>query len=102
MSATGTGIQLLFLGSLIPALIIFLFCLIYFKNRKIHELVIDFTIFIIFFYLILILFWVDTHNNVFNTPFKFLLDTFSLNVGWPFNLTNGNYTFSVMYLIYIY
>ncbi len=94
LSATGTGIQLLFLGSLIPALIIFLFCLIYFKNRKIHELVIDFTIFIIFFYLILVLFWVDTHNDIFILPFKFLLDTFSLDVGWPFNLTNGNYTFS--------
>ena len=27
-------------------------------------------------------------------PFSFLLDTFSLDVGWPFNLTNKEYTFS--------
>ena len=30
-----------------------------------------------------------THNNIFILPFSFLLDSFSLDVGWPFNLTNN-------------
>ena len=93
MSALGTGIQLLFLGSLAPILIIFLIYLIFKKKKRFNEILSIF-IYFIFFYLILVLFWVDTHNNVFVLPFKFLLDSFSLDVGWPFNLTNGEYTFS--------
>ena len=94
LSALGTGIQLLFLGSLTPILIIFLVYLIILKKRKIREILIDLIIYFIFFYLILVLFWVDTHSNIFILPFSFLLDSFSLDVGWPFNLTNNKYTFS--------
>ena len=93
LSALGTGIQLLFLGSLTPILIIFSI-FNYFKKRKIREILIDLIIYFIFFYLILVLFWVDTHSNIFILPFSFLLDSFSLDVGWPFNLTNNKYTFS--------
>ena len=94
LTALGTGIQLLFLGSLIPIVIIFLLNLIILKIKKFSEIFLDFIIFLILFYCILILFWVDTHQNIFVLPFKFFIDTLSLEVGWPFNLTNGEYTFS--------
>ncbi len=94
LSALGTGIQLLFIGSLVPILIIFLVYLVFYKKKKIIEIIYDLTVYFIFFYLILVLFWVDTHSNIFVLPYSFFLDTFSLDVGWPFNLTNNEYTLS--------
>ena len=94
LSALGTGIQPLFLGSLAPILIIFLIYLIFKKKRKIDKLLLDFIIYFVFFYFILVLFWVDTHSNIFILPLSFVLNSFSFDVGWPFNLTNGVYTFS--------
>ena len=94
LSALGTGIQLLFLGSLAPILIIFFTYLILIKKKRLNKILLDFVIYFIFFYFILVLFWVDTHSNVIILPFSFLIDSFSLDVGWPFNLTNGEYTFS--------
>ena len=92
--AAGTGIQLLFLGSLLPILIMFLTFLLISKKKQIREILSDFIICFLFFYSILILFWIDTHDNIFVLPLSFLLDTFSMDVGWPFNLTNKEYTFS--------
>lgn len=94
LSALGTGIQLLFLGSLAPILLIFLVYLITYRKRKISEIFTDFAIYLIFFYIILILFWVDAHSNIFTLPLSFFLNTFSIDVGWPFNLTNNEYTLS--------
>ncbi len=94
LSALGTGIQLLFMGSLIPIIMIFFINLFFFSRKKLKDALIDILIYLIFFYLILILFWVDTHGNIFTYPFKFFLKTLSLNVGWPFNLINGSYIFS--------
>ena len=49
--------------------------------------------FLFFFYFILVLFWVDTHDNIIKLPFSFFIKTFSMDVGWPFNLLNGDYLF---------
>ena len=108
LSALGTGIQLLFLGSLMPLVIIFFSVLFFSKKLRSTEIILDFSIYIIFFYFVLILFWVDTHSNILVLPFSYFMETLSLKVGWPYNLVGGEYTFSndvsSMYLLtnYLY
>ncbi len=94
LSALGTGIQLFFLGSLAPILIIFLFYFIVSKKKNLITIFTDLFIYFLFFYSILLLFWVDTHSNVLILPFRYFMETFSLSVGWPFNLVNGKYVLS--------
>ena len=91
LAALGTGIQLLFLGSLIPILLIFLILILILKKKSIKTILFDFFIFLIFFYFILILFWVDAHSNIILQPYNFFIKTFSMEIGWPFSLLNGIY-----------
>ena len=91
LSALGTGVQLLFLGSLIPIILIFLMMVLFFKKKSLKILLTDFILFLFLFYFVLILFWVDTHSNIIKLPFEFFIKTLSINVGWSFNLLNGDY-----------
>ena len=93
LAALGTGIQLLFLGSLIPIILIFLTVMLL-KKENLKTIFFDFLIFLFSFLAILILFWVDTHSNIFLKPIEILIRSFSMKIGWPFNLVNGNYYFS--------
>ena len=49
LSALGTGIQLLFMGSLIPIIIIFFINLFFFSRKKLKDTLIDILIYLIFF-----------------------------------------------------
>ena len=81
LAALGTGIQLLFLGSLIPILLIFLILILILKKREsIKTILLIFFIFLIFFYFILILFWVDAHSNIILQPYNFFIKTFSMEI----------------------
>ena len=91
LSALGTGVQLLFLGSLIPIILIFLMMVLFIKKKSLKILLTDFILFLFLFYFVLILFWVDTHSNIIKLPFEFFIKTLSINVGWSFNLLNGDY-----------
>ncbi len=91
LSALGTGIQLLFLGSLIPIVIIFLTIILFNKIKSLKIMLIDFILFFLFFYFILVLFWVETHSNILLMPIALLIKSFTIEVGWPFNLLNGIY-----------
>jgi len=79
LAALATGINLFFLGSLIP---IFLFILIdiFFLKKFVCEafnkkkLLIDIGRAFIIFYFLLIMFWIDTHPNIFVLPFNFFLE----------------------------
>jgi len=101
LSAIATGIQLVFLGSLIP-IFLFLILDIFFYRKltsikfNIKKFFYDIIKCFVIFYFFLILFWVDTYPNILLLPFKFLLGTLSENywTGWPFNLINGNYYFA--------
>ena len=93
-AALGSGIQLLFLGSTLPILIFFLYNYFIINKKKLFTLFYDFLIFFIIFYFILILFWVDTHQNIFLMPYKYFLTTLTLDIGWPFNVLNGEYFYS--------
>lgn len=91
LSALGTGVQLLFLGSLIPVILIFMMIVLFFKKKSFKILLTDFILFFFLFYFVLVLFWVDTHDNIIKLPFEFLIKTLSIDVGWSFNLLNGDY-----------
>lgn len=101
LAATATGIQLVFLGSLLPILLflildIFLLKKLTPKDFVIKKFIYDIIKCFIAFYFFIIIFWIDSHSNILVLPFKFLLTTFSevYWTGWPFNLINGNYYFS--------
>ena len=99
--ALSTGIQLFFLGSLIPIFLFFLLEIFFFKkiidenfNKKkfLYDLIKCFIV----FYFLLILFWIDVHPNILVLPFKIFMSALSNSyaTGWPFNLVNGNYYLS--------
>ena len=101
IAAIATGIQLVFLGSLIPILL-FTFMEIYYfkkiinknfiKKKFFYDLVKCFLV----FYFLLVLFWIDAHTNIFMVPFEIITNMLTGNfwTGWPYNLINGNYYFS--------
>ena len=96
----GSGVRLLFIGTLIP-LIIFIFADIFFfkkficKKFSIKIFFIDLVKIIISSYLLIILFWAPTHSNIFILPFTFFLELFSMSwAGWPLILLNEEYYFS--------
>ena len=78
-----------------PILILFLINIVFFKKISLKIVFLDIFLFLIFFYSILILFWVDTHNNIILQPINFFLKSLTIDAGWPFNLVNGNYFSSV-------
>ncbi len=98
LSAVGTGINLFFFGSLIP-IIIFFFLEIFIFNKfnnpeiKIKKFFGDFLKGFLLFYFILVLFWIDTHPNIFVLPFKYFYEwAFSeLWRGYFYILLNGDY-----------
>jgi len=102
LAALSSGIQLFFLGSLIPIFLfvlfeIFLFKKIINKNFDKKKFLYDLIKSIIVFYFLLILFWIDVHPNILVLPFKIFMAVLSdtlFMTGWPTNLVNGNYYLS--------
>lgn len=99
--ALGTGIQKVFLGSLLPLIILTIvdvfYAKVFLKNEiKFTKFIKDFILSFLVFYFILVLFWIDAHNDIFLFPIKSLLSTFSDNfwTGWAYNVLNGEYFFS--------
>ena len=98
LAAVGTGINLFFLGSLIPLFIFFIveiFFIKKFNKSKIlpKKIIKDLLICFAIFYSILILFWIDTHENILVLPFSLFSEwAFSdLWRGYPYLLLNGEY-----------
>jgi len=101
LAALATGIQIFFLGSLIPIFIFILLEVFIFKkiihnnfNKKVFFYDLLKSLFI--FYFLLIIFWIDTHPNIFVLPYKIFMSALSNSymTGWPFNLVNGTYYLS--------
>ncbi len=98
LSAVGTGINLFFLGSLLPLLVFFLIEKFVFKklnSKKIEtrKFLSDFIKGFLIFYFTLVLFWIDTHPNIFILPFKFFHEWFFSDLwrGYFYILVNGEY-----------
>ena len=98
LAAVGTGINLFFLGSLIPLFIFFViefFFLNKLNKNKIlpKKIIIDILFCILIFYASLVLFWIDTHENILIMPLKLFSEwAFSdLWRGYPYLLLNGEY-----------
>ena len=98
LSAVGTGINLFFLGSLLPLIVFFLLEKFVYKKFNYKELNIkkflgDIAKGFLIFYFTLVLFWIDTHPNIFILPFKFFYEwAFSdLWRGYFYILLNGDY-----------
>ena len=98
LAAMATGIQLVFLGSLIPIILLVFFDIFFIKkitknNFILKKFLFDLIKCFVIFYFFLILFWIDTYPNIFFLPFEFLASTFSETywTGWPYNLLNGIY-----------
>ena len=98
LAALSTGIQFLFLGSLIPIVLLVIIEIFFFKkiinkhfSRK--NLLYDLIKCFLIFYSILILFWIDVHQNILIYPYYIIQEFFSgsFSTGWPYNLINGNY-----------
>ena len=101
LAAIGSGIQIVFLGSLLPVIIFVLFDIFFFKkivnsNFKLKKFLFDILKCFLVFYIFLILFWIDVHPNILYLPLKFFTELFSetWHTGWPFNLVDGTYYFS--------
>ena len=102
LAATGTGVQLVFLGLLIPVFLfilaeIFLFKKIISKNFMKKKFLFDLIKCFIVFYFFLILFWIDVHENIFLLPLEKVSKTFSsiYLTGWPTILLNEKYYLSL-------
>ena len=102
LAAMGTGIQLVFLGSLIPILIFLFSDVIFFKKISskdfdIKKFLYDLIKVFLIFYFLLVLFWIDTHPNILILPFQIVFESLSGDfwTGWPYNLINGSYYESI-------
>ena len=100
LASMATGIQLVFLGALIPT-ILFILIDIYFLKKIItkkfsnKKFLFDIIKCFIIFYILLIIFWIDAHQNILISPFNILMGTISdYPTGYPFNLINGDYYIS--------
>jgi hypothetical protein len=103
LTAVATGIQLVFLGSLITVFLFILFDIFLLKKFTIQnfnkkKFLFDLLKAFIVFYFFLSLFWIETHNNIFKLQFNFFFQNLSDDVwrGWPYTLVNGKYYFSLV------
>ena len=99
LASVGSGINLYFLGSLIPLFVFlildfFIFKKIISKKFNSKRLLINLLYGFLIFYLLLVIFWIDTHQNIIILPLKLFLEWFSHDfpwVGYPYILVNGDY-----------
>ncbi len=99
LASVGSGINLYFLGSLIPLFVFlildfFIFKKIVSKKFNSKRLLVNLLYGVLIFYLLLVIFWIDTHQNIIILPLKLFLEWFSHDfpwVGYPYILVNGDY-----------
>ena len=93
----GIGIRILFLGTLLPILILTIldiFFLKKFTNEKFSLIKFFNDLFkiLLIAYVMMIIFWPNTHENIFTLPFKLFFDSLNdLSQGTPWGLLNGEF-----------
>jgi len=91
--STGTGIQFYFIGTLLPILSYILINLLLKKDffkKNLFSFFFFIEFFLLFFFsmIFLLLFWPETHSNIFYSPINFIFENSSIR-GWGLNLING-------------
>ena len=92
----GLGVRIVFLSSLLPIIIILILDVLFLKiltNEKFSskKLIVDvFKVFVIA-YILMILCWPATHQNIFVLPFKLFTESLTHPFGVPLGLLNGNF-----------
>ena len=93
----GVGIRVIFLGTLLPILILTIldiFFLKIFTNKKFSliKFFIDLFKILLIAYVMMVIFWPNTHDNIFTLPFKLFFDSLSdLSQGAYWGLMNGEF-----------
>jgi len=94
----GLSIRLTFIYFLIPIFIVLLSEIIINQKKfkfSFINFIFDLLLIFIFSFIITVLFWPDTHANLFKLPFEFITkyftSFFSSNFGLPFGLINGEF-----------
>ena len=90
----GLGVRYTFFATLLPFALFAFIALgsksnIRGKNFSIKKLFNDFLKLIVISYLFVVLFWPNTHENIFTMPFKLIIESFSFGFGVPLLLFNG-------------
>ena len=92
----GLGVRIVFLSSLLPIVIISILDVLFLKkmtNEKFSnkKLIADFFKVFVIAYILMILCWPATHQNIFVLPFKLFIESLSYPFGVPLGLLNGNF-----------
>ena len=101
LAAVSTGMQLIFLGTQIP-IILFVLIEVFLLKRivdihfSIKKALYDLGKCFLIFYFLLMLVWIDAHQNILTYPLHIFQNYFSadLATGWRHNLVNGTYYLS--------
>ena len=92
----GLGVRMVFLGTLVPVILISIIDILFLKkmvNEKFSnkKLIVDvFKVFVIA-YILMILCWPATHQNIFVLPFKLFTESLTQPFGVSLGLLNGNF-----------
>jgi len=94
----GLGIRLTFIVSLLPIFLVILFKLLLNKKdffKYFFKLTLDLSLVIFFSFIITVIFWPDTHSNLFKLPFtltkNYFLTFMNSSFGLPIGILNGNF-----------
>ena len=92
----GTGVRIVFIGSLIPLAILVVLEILFFKKIinsqfSIKKFILDILIVSVIAYFLMIIFWPNVHSNIFLAPFQLFLESTAREFGLPWILFNGNY-----------
>ena len=91
----GTGVRIVFLGTLIPIILISFLDIFFLKkltDKKFSykKFLIDLFKILTISYLIMVSCWPETHQNIFIMPFELFFESLNNQFGLPFGLLNGN------------
>ena len=92
----GSGVRFAFIATLLPMLILLIVEIFYFKKFisskfSIKFFFIDLTKVLLIAYSLMVVFWPDTHGNIFISPFKLFFESSQSFFGTGWILFNGNY-----------
>ena len=92
----GVGVRLVFIGTLLPIIIVSILDILFWKKLSIKifsykKLFVDLIKIFIVAYIVMISCWPDVHKNIFILPYELLIESFQHSFGVPLGLLNGDF-----------